>query len=125
MYRVFIICFFSKILKYIPDSGRSRFSSVVYTDVIMAGRTPTLQQNWQSSEKSQHFKEKTQYLMNTLYLNEVDDVEEALHELCVRWTQPSHRQVHLPLKLAHRAESSGFRMRRIYITYLFPYSLTS
>ena len=25
----------------------------------MAGRTPALQQNWQSSEKSQHFKEKT------------------------------------------------------------------
>ena len=28
-------------------------------------RTPALQQNWQI-EKSQHFKEKTQYLMNTL-----------------------------------------------------------
>ena len=26
-----------------------------------------LQQYWQSSEKSQNFKEKTQYLMNTLY----------------------------------------------------------
>ena len=59
--------FFSKILEYILDSGRSRFSSVVYTDDLMAGRTPALQQNWQSSEKSQHFKEKTQYLMNTLY----------------------------------------------------------
>ena len=35
----------------------------VYT---MAGRTPALQQNWQSSEKSQHLKEKTQYLMSTL-----------------------------------------------------------
>ena len=34
------------------------FLSVVYTDDIMAGRTPALQQNWQSSEKSQHFKEK-------------------------------------------------------------------
>ena len=33
----------------------------------MAGRRPALQQNWQSSEKSQHFKEKAQYLMNTLY----------------------------------------------------------
>ena len=32
----------------------------------MAGRTPALQQNWQSWEKSQHFKEETQYLMNTL-----------------------------------------------------------
>ena len=33
----------------------------------MEGRTLALQQNWQSSEKSQNFKEKTQYLMNTLY----------------------------------------------------------
>ena len=33
----------------------------------MAGRTRVLQQDWQSSEKSQNFKEKTQYLMNTLY----------------------------------------------------------
>ena len=33
-----------------------------------ARRKPALQQNWQSSEKSKHFKEKTQYLMNTLYL---------------------------------------------------------
>ena len=31
-----------------------------------AGRKPALQQNWQSSEKSQNFKEKTQYLRNTL-----------------------------------------------------------
>ena len=35
----------------------------VYTH--QAGRKPALQQNWQSSEKSQNFKEKTQYLMNT------------------------------------------------------------
>ena len=34
----------------------------------MAGRTPVLQHNWQSSEKSQYVKEKTQYLMNTLYM---------------------------------------------------------
>ena len=33
-----------------------------------AGRTPALQQNWQSSEKSWNYKEKTQYLMNTLYV---------------------------------------------------------
>ena len=53
----------------IPDSGLSLFSlgvSVVYTH--QAGRTPALlHQNWQSSEKSQYLKEKTQYLMNTLY----------------------------------------------------------
>ena len=49
--------FFSKILKYIPDSGLSWFplGVSVYT---MAGQTPALQQNLQSSEKSQHFKEK-------------------------------------------------------------------
>ena len=38
----------------------------VYTH--QAGRTPALQQNSHSSEKLQHFKEKTQYLMNTLYI---------------------------------------------------------
>ena len=40
---------------------------VVYTQ--QAGRPQALQQNWQSSEKSQNFKEKTQYLMNTLYIH--------------------------------------------------------
>ena len=63
------IVFFLKILKY---SGLWSFSvfplcQCVYTH--QAGRTPALQQNWQSSEKSQSFKEKTQYLMNTLYDN--------------------------------------------------------
>ena len=33
-------CVFSKILKYILDSGCSGFSRVVYMDEIMAGRTP-------------------------------------------------------------------------------------
>ena len=60
---VYIVCslnivFFSKILKYIPDSGPSRF-------VCTGHGTPALQQNWQSSEKSQHFMETLQYLMNT------------------------------------------------------------
>ena len=62
------IVFFSEIFKY---SGLWPFSvfprcQCVYTH--QAGRTPALQQNWQSSEKSQNFKEKTQYLMDTLYL---------------------------------------------------------
>ena len=50
------IVFFSKILKYIPDSGLSQ-CQCVYT---MAGQTPpaALQQKCQSSEKSQHFKAK-------------------------------------------------------------------
>ena len=60
------MCFFPKILEY---SGLWSFSvfpccQCVYTH--QAGRTPALQQNWKSSEKSQNFKEKTQYLMNTL-----------------------------------------------------------
>ena len=51
--------FFSKILKY---SGLWPFSvfprrQCVYTH--QAGSTQALQQNWQSSEKSQHLKEKT------------------------------------------------------------------
>merc|ERR1711860_37289 len=62
------IVFFPKILKY---SELWPFSVLplcqcVYTH--QAARTPALQQNWQSSEKSQNFKEKTQYLMNTLYM---------------------------------------------------------
>ena len=39
----------------------------VYTH--KAGKKPALQQSWQSSEKSQNFKEITQYLLNTLYIN--------------------------------------------------------
>ena len=44
------------------------FSSVSVCAYKMAGQLPALQQNWQSSEKSQHFQEKTQYLVNTLYI---------------------------------------------------------
>ena len=60
------IVFFPKILEYI---GLWSFSvsprcQCVYTH--QAGRTPALQQDWQSSEKSQHFEEKTLYLINTL-----------------------------------------------------------
>ena len=50
---------FSKILKYIPDSGLSQFPLGVSVCTQMAGQTPALQQqNLQSSEKSQHFMEK-------------------------------------------------------------------
>ena len=61
------IVFFQKMLEY---SGLWPFSTFplcqcVYTQ--QAGRKPALQQNWQSSEKSL-FKEKTPYLMKTLYL---------------------------------------------------------
>ena len=45
--------FFSKILKYIPDSVLSRFPLGVSV-------CTHIRQNWQSSEKSQNFKEKTQ-----------------------------------------------------------------
>ena len=68
LYRVFIkYCVFSEFLKIFlwPFSAFPR-CQCVYTH--QAGRKPALQQNWQSSEKSQHFKEKTQYLMNTLYI---------------------------------------------------------
>ena len=52
------IVFFQKILEYsevCPFSVLPR-CQCVYTH--RAGRTPALQQNWQSSEKSQIFKEK-------------------------------------------------------------------
>ena len=63
------IVFFPKIFEY---SGLWSFSVLpwcrqcVYTH--QAGRTPALQQNWQSSEKSQNYKEKKQYLMKTLFV---------------------------------------------------------
>ena len=44
----------------------------------MAGRRPALQQNWKSSEKSQHFKEKTQYLMNTLYITVTENLKSCV-----------------------------------------------
>ena len=59
-YRVFIkycVWFFEdfKIFRTLAFLGFPSVSVCVYT---MAGQTPALQQNWQSSEKSQHFKEK-------------------------------------------------------------------
>ena len=63
-YRVFIkYCVFFRFFKNIPNSVFPR-CQCVYTH--QAGRKPALQHNWQSSEKSQNFKEKTQFLMNTL-----------------------------------------------------------
>ena len=56
----FNIMFFSKVSKYsglLPFSVFSR-CQCVYTH--QAGKKPALQQNWQSSEKSQNFMEKTQ-----------------------------------------------------------------
>ena len=57
-YRVLIkYCVFSKILKYIPDSGLSRFPLGVSVCTQWQVKPQRLQQNWQSSEKSQHVKE--------------------------------------------------------------------
>ena len=60
--------FFPKILKYFGLWPFSVFPRCQCVYTHQAGRTPALQQNWQSSEKSQHFREKTKYLMNTLYI---------------------------------------------------------
>ena len=58
-YRVLIkYCVFSKILKYIPDYGLSRFPLVVSVCTQWQVKPQCLQQNLHSSEKSQHFKEK-------------------------------------------------------------------
>ena len=71
MYRVFIkYCVFPKILEYSGLWPFSVFPSCQWVYTHQAGRTPALQQNWQSSETFQNFKEKTQYLMNTLYIDE-------------------------------------------------------
>ena len=67
IYRVFIkYCVFFKILKNIPDSVSACVHWTSRLDRQMVGPTPALQQNWQSLEKSQLFKEKTQYLLNTM-----------------------------------------------------------
>ena len=63
------IVFFPMILEY---SGFWPFSVIPWCQCVythQAGRTSlALHQNWQSSEKLPNFKEKTQYLMNTLYI---------------------------------------------------------
>ena len=53
-------------LKNIPDSVSACVHWTSRLDRQMVGPTPALQQNWQSLEKSQLFKEKTQYLLNTM-----------------------------------------------------------
>ena len=65
-----VIVFFSKILKYYGLLPFSVFPRCQCVYKHQAGRTPALQQIWQSSEKSQNFKEKAQYLMNPLYMIE-------------------------------------------------------
>ena len=60
MYSVFIqYCFFFEYFEIFRTLAFLCFPSVsvcLYTH--QAGRTPALQQNWQSTEKSQNFKEK-------------------------------------------------------------------
>ena len=71
-YRVFIkYCVFSEDFKIFWTLAPSVFPlcQCVYTH--QAGRTPALQLNWQSSDKSPNFKEKTQYLMNNLYVRTI------------------------------------------------------
>ena len=71
-------CVFFRFLKNILDSVFPR-CQCVYTR--QEGRKPALQQNWQSSEISQNFKEKTQYLMNTLYIK--CNLYRGCHRSCV------------------------------------------
>ena len=51
--------FFPKILKYSEIWPFSVFPRCQFVYTHHAGRKQALQQNWQSSEKSQHFKENT------------------------------------------------------------------
>ena len=81
MYRVFIkYCVFSKDFK-IFQTLASR-CQCVYTH--QAGRTQALQQNWQSSEKSQNLKEKTQYLTPCTYFRVVEG-----------WSFPERKPPHM------------------------------
>ena len=62
------IVFFWKIFKYSRLWSFSVFPRCQCVYTHQPGRTPVLQQYWQSLEKSQNFNEKAQYLMNTLYV---------------------------------------------------------
>ena len=69
LYRVFIkYCVFSKILKYIPDSGLSRFPPRCQCVYKMTGQTPALQQNWQSSKENFLKHLLVNFAYNSLYL---------------------------------------------------------
>ena len=69
------------ILEYFELWSFSVFPWCQYTH--QAGRTPALQQNWQSPEKSQNLKEKTQYLMNTLYVSgSAPEIQNATSWVC-------------------------------------------
>ena len=82
-FRVFIkyYVFFLKILEYswLWPFTVFPWCQCVYTH--QAGRAPALQQNWKSSEKSQNFKGKTQYLMNTLYFKGIKLYIFSFHQL--------------------------------------------
>ena len=62
------IVFFSKILKYIPDSDLSRFPLGVSVCTQWQVKHRHCSRTCRIQKKSQNFKEKTQCLMNTLYL---------------------------------------------------------
>ena len=88
------------------------------------GRTPALQQNWQSSENSQHFKEKTQYLMNTLYYPQL----ERLSVLTCQSSQRSSPHLRIRNSLSHRHSlllnlpgKRLFKIRSVSISKHFPH----
>ena len=70
-YRVFIrYCVFSKSLKYILDSGLSRFPLGFSLCTQWQVKLQRLQQNLHSSEKSQNFKEKDFYVLLQRHVGE-------------------------------------------------------
>ena len=67
------MCFFAEDFKILRTLAFPCFPWCQFVYTHKAGRKPALLQKWQSSEKSQSLKEKTQYLMNTLYLPDFQD----------------------------------------------------
>ena len=66
--------FFSEDFKIFRNLAFLCFPSVsVCVHTHKAGRIPALQQHGQSSENLQNIKEKTQYLMNTLYVHKMPE----------------------------------------------------
>ena len=111
-YRMFInYCVFSEFLKMFPTLAFLCFPSVsVCAHTHQAGRKPALQQNWQSSEKSQHFKEKIQYLMKTLIMLRIQHISSS------KWSEHWHVHSTKFLLWSHCPYDNDKSMRKYSIT---------
>ena len=111
--------FFSKILNY---SGLLPFSVFPRCQCVYSVHSPALQQNWQSSEKSQNFKEKT--LINEhpvgLFVNFKNNSEEllALSELLFRTSKCKGTRTEIIIRRGRFVPNNNNNPNKMY-TWLF------